>query len=313
MEQFKMNIEAPPENQEHVNKMIDAGKNGVELGNSKFDENGNLISKHQSSVVKPEAQTQEAPLNPNDGQNTSNDIPEKFKDKDGNINVEALLKSYKELEKTKGNTQEPTKETSNNDTPNTETQDKPNNDKPSLKIESVEDAIKIAHDKGIDFTKLDLEFAKNGSLSDETFKMLEEKGITKDVVNSFLEGQQAKATIIRNEILASVGGEDEYNKMVKWAINDLKPEEIAAYNHAMSTNNKGFIDLAVNGLKAKYVAANGQAPNLVSGRSPSTSETNSASFNSQAEMINAMKDPRYINDPSFRAEVLAKIQKGFGK
>ena len=128
------------------------------------------------------------------------------------------------------------------------------------------------------------------------------------MVEQFIAGQQARTVAIRNEILQSVGGEEKYTEIVNWAKNNLSDNEIASYNKAMNTNDKGIIDLAVNGLKAKFIDANGQAPKLVTGKSPSSANTSSLQpFKSMQQYIEAMKDPRYQKDGVYRDEVYKRL------
>lgn len=299
MESFQLVPEQPQEDQEHFNKMVEAGEQAVQRGNTKFDANGNLI---KPSSNREEEQQQEN-NNQNQEQKNTEDVPDKFKDKDGNVDIESLIKSYKELEKKIGSKQDTTENQDNN------TEKKDNNDnKQTLKIENVEDAIKVATEKGIDFSKLESEFAKSGNLSEETYTMLNDKGIPKEIVQQFIAGQQARTIAIRNEILQSVGGEEKYTEMVVWAKNNLSDSEINSYNKAMNTNDKGIIDLAVNGLKAKYIEANGKAPKLVSGKSPSSANTSSLQpFKSMQQYIEAMKDSRYQKDSVYRDEVYKRL------
>lgn len=294
MESYQIVPDQPQENQEHFNKMVEAGEGAVSRGNNKFDANGNIIK--PSSSVDGEKQ-QEV----NKEQNRTDEVPEKFRNKDGNVDIESLIKSYKELEKKIGS-KEPNQEN------NTEIKDNKQENKDSLKIENVEDAVKIATEKGIDFRSLENEFASTGNLSEDTFKMLNDKGIPREMVEQFIAGQQARTVAIRNEILQSVGGEEKYTEIVNWAKNNLSDNEIASYNKAMNTNDKGIIDLAVNGLKAKFIDANGQAPKLVTGKSPSSGNTSSLQpFKSMQQYIEAMKDPRYQKDGVYRDEVYKRL------
>jgi hypothetical protein len=61
--------------------------------------------------------------------------------------------------------------------------------------------------------------------------------------------------------------------------------------------------LAVEGLKAKYEAANGVRPALVKGGGNSVGGD---AFRSAAEQVAAMRDPRYGKDPAYTRDVEAK-------
>ena len=66
------------------------------------------------------------------------------------------------------------------------------------------------------------------------------------------------------------------------------------------------IQLAVNGLVAMYQNENGVEPELITGRgAPDQKDI----FRSQAEVIQAMNDPRYDNDPAYRQDVFNKLER----
>ena len=62
--------------------------------------------------------------------------------------------------------------------------------------------------------------------------------------------------------------------------------------------------LAAQGLHARYVAANGAEPALVTG---ATAGQSGDVFSSTAQLVEAMRDPRYAADPAYRATVEAKL------
>ena len=55
----------------------------------------------------------------------------------------------------------------------------------------------------------------------------------------------------------------------------------------------------------KYGDAVGKDGNLLTGRGASKE---SATFRSQAELVQAMSDPRYDNDPAYRQDVMRKLE-----
>ena len=68
----------------------------------------------------------------------------------------------------------------------------------------------------------------------------------------------------------------------------------------------GSIQLAVNGLKAQYEQANGYEGKMYTGKAP---QTTGDIFRSQAELVAAMSDRRYDNDPAYRQDVIAKLER----
>ena len=79
-----------------------------------------------------------------------------------------------------------------------------------------------------------------------------------------------------------------------------------AFDSLVGLGNAKAIELAVKGMKAQYDDANGYEGRMLSGKSPKTS---GEIFRSQAELVAAMGDPRYDNDPAYRQDVIAKLER----
>tara|TARA_Y100000361_G_scaffold20630_1_gene16061 strand:+ start:3064 stop:3708 length:645 start_codon:yes stop_codon:yes gene_type:complete len=107
------------------------------------------------------------------------------------------------------------------------------------------------------------------------------------------------------ELYKMVGGEKEYRNMIDWAANSLSQDEIEMYDAVMATGNANSIYWAVQALNNKYTDSVGSEAPLLTGRG--SSESNAA-FRSQSELVQAMSDPRYDNDPAYRADVMAKLE-----
>lgn len=216
-------------------------------------------------------------------------VPEKFWNAEtGEIDTEGLAKSYAELER--GQSQK------------TQEQAKP------VQLETVEQAIQLAKDKGIDFNALEQEYLANGDLTAETYKSLADKGIPEEQVKAFVNGQKASAQLQRTELLKDVGGDEGYAEIVSWAKESVSKEDIAAYNRAMSSNDKGVMQLAIQALAARYRAANGSPPKSQLGGKTSGSATSAAPFESKEQYVDAIKDARYDRDPAYRAQVMKRLQ-----
>lgn len=212
-------------------------------------------------------------------------IPEKFW-KDGKVDVEGMAKSYVELEKKQS-------------VPVTEK--KP--DEKTVTLTPADKAREAVEKAGFDMKALSKEFLENGGkLSDETLKTLTDKGISNDAVNSYIAGVQAGAQAIVTEITAAAGGDEKLKAIYQWAEAKLSKDEIAAYNSIMDAGNKLAAKLAFGGLLARFSAENGEEPTLVTAEStPST--TGVKPFDSNAQVVAAMSDKRYANDPAYRKEV----------
>lgn len=170
----------------------------------------------------------------------------------------------------------------------------------------AEEAAAAVDKAGLDFDALSQHFAEHGELSEDHYKALAEKsGVPRSLVDSFIAGQQAIAAQAQESVFQSVGGQEQYGAMVEWAKASLTPAQITAYNTATSSNDMAQIMLAVSGLKSQYEGANGKVGTLISGRTTSSE----SAFRSWSEVKAAMNDPRYDNDPAYRADVESRVSR----
>lgn len=207
-------------------------------------------------------------------------LPEKF------ANAQDLAKAYSELEK---------KFSGNKEAADTETE--------NLKIEKTDDSTIPA----ASMDKYSNEYAEKGELSDKSYKELAKQGITKDLVNAYIEGQKALADNHVKQVHDVVGGTDSYNKLVEWATENLSENEISGFNELVETGTIEQIRFGVRGLMAQSgMSVPNQSSELIDGE---VNNIDTDSFTSLAQVTSAMNDPRYQNDPSFRQLVTEKIAK----
>lgn len=157
-----------------------------------------------------------------------------------------------------------------------------------------------------EFAKFTEEFSKNGKLSDESYAELATKGIPRILVDQYISNYQAAASsqnaALEAQLVASVGGPQEYAAMQVWAGQNFSKDEIEAFNATMATNDQRLMSFAIGNLHARYKAQ--AEPRLIS----ATSNSQPTGFRSMGEMTAAMRDPRYATDAAFRAEVAAKLK-----
>ena len=112
---------------------------------------------------------------------------------------------------------------------------------------------------------------------------------------------------IKGAIFQQTGGEAEYQRLAAWAAKNLPPERTNVYNRALSTGDEATIVTALKGLQYDYMMQNGYEPRLTGGRAPSNQVKG---FESEAQVIAAMKDPRYSGDnpdPAYIREVEQRV------
>lgn len=171
------------------------------------------------------------------------------------------------------------------------------------KGELTEDkAAALVQSAGLDVNAMSAHFAQNGSLSEDHYAALEKAGIPKAFVDQYIEGVQASANQAKESILGKVGGEEQFQAMAQWAKASLTAAELDAYNKAVDGNDLLAAENAVLGLAYRYQSEMGKAPKLVGGQSAGTS-----SFQSVAQLVEAMKDPRYAKDPAYRRDIEQRL------
>ncbi len=218
-------------------------------------------------------------------------LPEKFE------SPEDMAQAYKELEKKLSSN---TESVPNND----EVTPPPQTPSPHQQAQ-IQEAQKTLANAGLDYNKFANEYAEKGELSPESYTELKSKGMSTEMVDSWIEGQEAISERLTKTAFGSVGGEQNYQDLVKWAGETLPKDEIDAFNRALESPNNQDSLFAIKSLNAQYQLANGSSPNLIQG---STGKSSSGTFTSLAQMSEAMNDPKYQTDPAFREEVSRKLE-----
>ena len=160
------------------------------------------------------------------------------------------------------------------------------------------------------------EYYKNdGVLSEKTIEKFSSMS-SSDLVNAYIEAQKQNPQLNANQAPASLsdadvnqvqnaaGGLAEYNKVIDWAGSNLDNKSIQAFDSVVDSGNIAAINIAFQGLKSKYIEANGYEGRMLTGKAP---KKQGDVYRSQAELVAAMSDPRYDNDPAYRADVIEKL------
>jgi len=142
-------------------------------------------------------------------------------------------------------------------------------------------------------------------LNEKDYTDLERMGISRELVGQYAAGQSALMDQQTRSVYNEVGGQQEYEAMVQWAGETLQPQEIEAFNSAISSGDQTTLMMATRGLHTQYVNVTGKEASLIGGN---TSASGEGRFESTAQIVQAMNDPRYEKDAAYRNEVLRKMQ-----
>ena len=246
--------------------------------------NADAQAAHEAEMVKV-ADELEVRNNP-DAEQRPDWLPEKFK------SAEQMAEAYASLESKLGSneqTQETTEETT-----------------PEVTREAEASEVKEVLDKaGVDFNALQSEYTQQGEVSADSYAKLEEAGFSKDLVDSYIKGQESLNANYEKAVYDTAGGQDAYGELIRWAGDNLQQGEIAAFDKAVSSGDVDMVKMAVSGLQTKYQTAEGTDPTLLS--EGQSSNSTGGVFNSWAEVTAAMNDTRYESDVAYRQKVSAKL------
>ncbi len=211
---------------------------------------------------------------------------------------EDLANSYKELEKKLSQRGQVEKD---NATPAPE-------DTPQDNAKVDEKAKEATAAAGLDIVALSQEYRDNeNALTPETYEKLGQAGISKEMVNDYISLKTAEADSAVDTIVDVVGSKEDYSTLMQWANDYLPQTDQQAFNKIVETGDIEASKLAVRGLLAQYHQAAGEAPNLIETLTPSSGGSNVGAFKSTAEMVRAMQDPLYQQDPAYRHKVAQRL------
>ena len=208
-------------------------------------------------------------------------------------NAQELERAYQELERKLGEKSEPVSEEEESEI---ETEEEGSNDyEPNLL-----DAL--------------WEEGTNYSLSEETFEELKNMDpveVAKLAMEQRNRSQQAPQSRDFtdqdvDQIQGLVGGEENYNQMLGWAQGNLPSQEIELFDAVMDQGNTLAAYFAVKAMALSYQDSVGKDGQMVTGKAP---KSDGDVFKSQQEMVEAMNDPKYNDDPAYRDAIMEKLKR----
>lgn len=220
---------------------------------------------------------EQAPPEPN-GEERPEWLPEKFK------SPEDMAKAYSSLESKLG------------------AEKKPDSEETSNEQITEQQAQEMLSEKGLNYSKYEREFVDHGELSDNSFKELTDQGLSRELIDGFIKGQQSLVEQSRKDAHDVAGGEEEFGQMMDWATKSLSETEIEQYNSMLGVSTEGN-RFATRSLAALWRQETGFAPSLIQGRGSPTP----SGYQSWAQVSEAMRDPRYEKDSAYRKTVEQRV------
>jgi hypothetical protein len=189
-------------------------------------------------------------------------------------------------------------------------QDPPPRDPDAVQTDNLDQAAKdLAEKQGVDLSPYANEYAETGDVSEEHRAAIAEAFSdvlgpnARTIVDDYINAKKVAHSNDQRMYMEVAGGSEVYHEMSQWAAQNLSREEIEAYNRAVNSGDRHTTTFAIEGLKARYAAATGQAPRLISGQPAAPTSP----FTSSAEMRRAMSDPRYKTDEAYRNQVRSRL------
>ena len=154
----------------------------------------------------------------------------------------------------------------------------------------------------------------NGTLDDSMYEQLAKAGLSKNVVDNYLDGVRNEVGLNPdtpepvlsetevNEIKGLAGGEEGYDALMEWAGKNLSQDDAKNYDDVLATANKSAIKFAVKALMGQYEDSQGRDSRIVTGKESSTEN-----YRSMAEVVRDMNKPEYRTDEAFRDDVIRKL------
>ena len=142
----------------------------------------------------------------------------------------------------------------------------------------------------------------------EASKEEEEQG--EEVEQSNSEEPEEGAAFLTDQDVEAIhniaGGPDEYDNMLQWAAGNLSKDDIEAFDHVIGLNDARAAAFAVSVLSGVYKNSVGSEGEMITGtKAAPTIDV----FESQAQVVEAMSDPKYDRDPAYRKAVMQKLER----
>ena len=109
-----------------------------------------------------------------------------------------------------------------------------------------------------------------------------------------------------DQIKSIAGGQEGYDEMLKWAGDNLSQQEIGMFDTVMDRGDVLSAFFAVRSLAYRWEDAKGYDGKMLTGTAP---KGDGSQFRSQAEVVQAMSDPRYERDAVYRADIMKKLER----
>ncbi|QDH48982.1 capsid and scaffold protein [Escherichia phage vB_Eco_D226] len=174
-----------------------------------------------------------------------------------------------------------------------------------------EEMVNQAAERGLSedtIVRIQQEYGEDG-LSEQSYEELAKAGYSKSFVDSYIRGQEALVDQYVKSVMQFAGGEAQFQAIYSH-LEVSNPDAAESLISALENRDIATVKAIVNLAGASRAKTFGKpAARSISKRAVPAAPVRAkqSGFESQAEMIAAMSDPRYRHDSKFRAEVERKM------
>lgn len=180
-------------------------------------------------------------------------------------------------------------------------------EQPKLQIDTPQDeeALNIVNQAGLDSESLERSIRDTGNIDEAAYEALKKVGLDEDIVRSYVDNLNYRIQAEKDKAFDYAGGEDSFQEMSQWAVDNLSNEEITGINRVLDSPDWR---MAVDTLRSKMGDVKAPAVNEPQQLRGETVTGNMSGYRSKSEMKTDMSNPLYESDPAFRQDVMRKVQ-----
>jgi hypothetical protein len=155
-----------------------------------------------------------------------------------------------------------------------------------------------------DYDRIVNEVVQNGGqFTEEHYAEFEANGHSRALADRLLAAEVASAEARTNKVVQAVGGQELAQKALQWAAENLTESQKVAINSQLSSTDVEVSTLALQSL----IAQSGAGQTMVQA---STMPSDAGSyFETESDFTDAMSDTKRMQDPTYRAMVMRKLDR----
>lgn len=177
--------------------------------------------------------------------------------------------------------------------------------------QGLEEMIETAMERGLSaesVARIQEEYEADG-ISEKSYQELEAVGYSRAFIDSYVRGQEALVDSYVASVKEYAGGADKFDALYAH-LETTNPEAAESLMNALEARDLGTVKAIINLAGASRTKTYGRKPtrSVTQRAIPAKAQAPKAEgFESRAEMIKAMSDPRYRTDAKYRREVEQKV------